>query len=186
MTNATRNHNVKIANNDSADIAGPVDFIRLQSSSGELIVDIGGLQTSLVAGNAIRIRGKPIDGFVVRNNSGAEVTATFKLGNFADFEDSNLSGTVALEKATGATDTADQAIANGATVTITPSATARALIIYFDPNNTGNLRTGPAAAAARGRIGQPGIEHVWNTTKAIKVHNDSGAAQNFGYAEETD
>lgn len=93
---------------------------------------------------------------------------------------------VDLVKATTASDTADQSIANGATVTIAANASRRALVIYAKSTNTGSLRTGPTAAAARGRELQPGIEHIWNVTAAIKVHNDSGAAQTFGYAEETD
>lgn len=98
----------------------------------------------------------------------------------------SVAATVSVEKASTAADTADQAIANLATVTIAANASRRALVIYAHPNNTGNLRTGPAAAAARGRVLQPGIENVWDVTAAIKVHNDSGASQTFGYAEETD
>lgn len=182
---ATHDYKITIKANDRQPVSGPVNFIRLHASTGNLKIDIEGKVTELAVGQAI-VLDELVDLFHVVNESGSDINATFKLGAGARVTDNNLSGTVALNKATGAMDTADQSIANGATVTITPSATARALIIYFHPNNTGNLRTGPAAAAARGRIGQPGIEHVWNTTNAIKVHNDSGAAQTFGYAEETD
>jgi len=98
----------------------------------------------------------------------------------------NVSATVTVDKATTASDTADQAIANNATVTIPANSSRRSLIIYAKATNTLNLRTGPTAAAARGRELQPGMEHIWNTTAEIKIHNDTGASQTFGYAEEAD
>lgn len=93
---------------------------------------------------------------------------------------------VSLVRPSTAGDAADVTIANGATNTIAADATRSALIIGFHPDNTGNLRTGPAAAAARGRIGQPGIEHIYDTTAAIKIHNDTGANQVYSVVTEND
>lgn len=128
----------------------------------------------------------PLVGFgkVKITSAGAQTVACIVSRQPIDYD--NVSTTVDIVKGAGASDTADQAIANGATVTIPANTGRRALVIYAHPSNTGNLRTGPAAAAARGRILQPGIEHVWDVTAAIKVHNDSGGSQTFGYAEETD
>lgn len=185
--NATRNHKITIVNGGQADVAGPVDFIRLHESTGTLIVDIGGMQTSMNEGNFIRLRAGSIDGFVVKNESGSDVTATFKLGDKADFEDSNLAGNVTIDKSTSSGDIVDTVIANNATVNIAANAARRSITVYAHPDNSDILRVGPNAGAGRGRVLNPGMELTFDTTSAIKIFNDgTGVDQTYGYYEESD
>lgn len=93
---------------------------------------------------------------------------------------------VSLVKSTTASDTADAVLASGATATIAADATRSALIIGSLSTNTENFRTGPGAAAGRGRELQPGVEHIWNTTAAIKIYNAGAGNLTYTLATEND
>ena len=97
-----------------------------------------------------------------------------------------ITGSVAVAKATGASDAAHVALASGATDTIALDATRRALIIGSLANNGGNFLNGPAAGANRGRELQPGMESIWNTTAAIKIYNQTANNMTYTIATEND
>lgn len=94
-------------------------------------------------------------------------------------------GSVNINSPDGIAQTDAAATADGATVTVPANGSRAALTIYSDPANVGYLRVGPAAAAGAGFPIPPGGSITLNTSAAVDVHNESGAAASWGYLEET-
>lgn len=182
---ATYDLPVVIPNNGTRVIAGPLDFLRLHASTGALRVIAEGRITTLVEGQAVSYK-TPREGVEIENLSGAEITATFKVGHDAVVSDSNLAGNVDVSKATTLSDQADGSLAAGGTDTIAADSTRRACIISANPNNVETLRVS-FTGGARGAFLVPGGSVTINSTAAIKVYNPGAAgAQGYGVLNEKD
>lgn len=127
--------------------------------------------------------GANFDKVTVTSATAQDVTISVATGRMGY---DRITGNVTVQKATGASDAAHVALAAGATDTIALDATRRALILGSLAANAGNLLTGPLAAAGRGRELQPGTEHIWNTTAAIKIHNPAAVVLTYTIATEND
>lgn len=184
---ATRDHVVTIKNNDRQPVAGPVSFIRLHASTGNLKVDIEGRITELAVGQAIELD-KPIDLFHVENTTGADVNATFKLGFGARITDSNLSGTVGISKATRCPVYADVSCAAGTKTLVLPANSSRrtALVTNFATNaapiRVGDVNVGVAGTPQGPQVGQ-GMTASLDCTGDVWVFNEGGVAQSVAVGE---
>jgi hypothetical protein len=171
---ATHDYKITVAASDRQPVSGPVNFIRLHASTGNLKIDIEGKVTELAVGQAI-VLDELIDVFHVVNETVSDVDATFKLGAGAQVTDNNLSGTVALDKSTTGDDTADQVIAPGGTLVIAADGARRNVKLCADPNN-GDAGRVSYTGGERGDFLQPGLSVVVDCTDAVSVHNPSASA----------
>lgn len=182
---ATQDYKITVKANDQQDVSGPVNFIRLHASSANLKIDIDGKVTELAVGQAI-VLDALIDKFVVKNESGADISATLKLGAAAQIIDNNLSGTVTESKATTNADDADTVIAALGTLVIAADSLRRALVISSGPANIPVCRVSKTGGA-RGDYLQPGMSVIVNATDAISIYNpDAVNAATMGIRYEKD
>lgn len=184
---APRNIPMTIAAGDSKDIAGPLDFLRLNAATGTVTVDVNGALLALVEGKAVRFRSGPVNSVTVKNETAVNITATFEIANGADVEDSNLAGTVTVDKATTNADDADTVIAALGTLAIPADSTRRAVVISSDPTNVGTALRVSKTGGARGDFIGPGMASIVNTTDAIKIYNpDASNTAKVGVRYEKD
>ena len=93
-------HKISLLDNDTQDLAGPLDFLRMYTASGPLEFDVGNGTVQLQQGDRITLR-TPIDKVIVRNKSGSTVNAFVQVGLDSDVE---TTGTVTLEQGTALDD----------------------------------------------------------------------------------
>lgn len=166
---ATHDYKITVKANDRQPVSGPVNFIRLHASTGNLKIDIDGKVTELAVGQAI-VLDELIDLFHVVNETGSDIAATFKLGAGAQITDNNLSGTVSISKATTFTPTADVNVpGTGARVLLKAANANRRSVTVKNLNaNTETIRIGDVTCtAAMGAELGPGESYTYEGTAAV-------------------
>ncbi|TAL00631.1 MAG: hypothetical protein EPO08_13000 [Rhodospirillaceae bacterium] len=122
------------------------------------------------------------------NTSAGAVTVTIKtsFGQIVDNRLNLVSGSIPVtgvgnfkvddQGADGITDTADAALAAGATLAIAANANRKALMVFNPPSSTGNLKWGNAPDATHGIPITPGSLGVIPVTGAFSIYNSSANA----------
>ncbi len=170
----------------------PANFIRVKSASGDIRItaqdENGNRLLDLVVSEGMRcaVPSEFVD-ISVRNDTGATSSVVLVIGS-GMVDDSQLSGTITMDKSTAISSAADVSI-NAATKSIVAAANSarREIMITSLSTNAAAFRVGDTNAASnRGIELLPGSTITLTTSAAVYAYNSHTAAQSLAVLEVTD
>lgn len=170
-------------------------FIRLKSATGAVKVraesknaNTGGYRSlanelELAAGDRLRFNER-FDYLLFTDLSGANNALVLIIGE-GDHEAESVTGSVSVTNDAASTfdSSADVALADASSHDLAADATVREWIFEADAGNTGDLRIrDQAGTTSEGKKLKPGETVFLSNKGALRIRNNSGAAQNFSIA----
>lgn len=165
------------------------DYIHLKSATGTVRVELAnGQSIDMTAGD--KVRSPRFKGFVAHNDTGADITAVFVVGE-GDFTQGAVTGTITLVRPSNFNGVADVALVATVSAAILAADTTRSSVTLTNiTTSAGEARIGGAGSvgAAQGTPLQPGesmtISFDMGASDAIWGHSVAGATIAISVAQD--
>lgn len=155
--------------------------ILIKESQGPIRLVMEGHDNYIMQEGDKLIAAVPFQNFRIENVHGATNRLILTVTD-GDYASARVAREVTLAPAGALAAGGDQSIANATTDTIASNAGRSALTIQTDPGNTGVLRLRDENGNTWGWLAAGGSVTL-DSTAAVQLRNDSGAAQTYAYVE---